>query len=117
MSSLHELLDTYQSTLYICPHSSEHSFQCGSFLLGALTKQMAGLGILLPRPEVPFQGMSLRTLRSSVRNVKSPIWCHENNGYESSYQHPCSLSQTLNELVDNSLKKVTGLKLHHHKVV
>ncbi|KAF2810992.1 uncharacterized protein BDZ99DRAFT_508368 [Mytilinidion resinicola] len=74
VSQLHSLLDEYHSADYSCPRNG-YSFECGSMLYGALTKQMESLELLAPQPVAPFSGMSLRELDSKMRNIKSPLWC------------------------------------------
>ena len=113
ISELHRLLEKYRSTNYSCLHRS-YSFYCGAFLFGALHKEMERWGFLAPRPESPFLGSSLRGVCSKIGAVRSPIWYHKNSDPYSSYSlvnHPCSLKEEIDSIVQDSTKSVGGLKL------
>lgn len=45
-------------------------------MLGALTKQMKSQGLLLPRPEFPFSGLSFEAVVRSAHDLRSPNWHH-----------------------------------------
>lgn len=77
INELHTLVDKFRSVDYVCPLGSQHSFFCGSVLLGALTKELDRWEMLSPRPEVPFQNMSLSGLRTQLkrRQGNSPSTC------------------------------------------
>ncbi|KAF1997269.1 hypothetical protein P154DRAFT_606539 [Amniculicola lignicola CBS 123094] len=102
VSRLHELLDGYRSATYSCAVGNVYSFQCGSMLLGALTKQLDEAKLLSPRLEVPFAERSFGDICGTVRLMTSPGWIHR----KGSGLHTCSLATTLESCIDT----VTGTK-------
>lgn len=75
-------------------------------------------GCITPRPENPFIGTSLNGLDRRSGTVEKSTWWHKgrhynNYGlYEGKFEaHPCSLHDKINEVVQNALAKVKGLKL------
>lgn len=52
IGGVHELLDKYRSSAYTCPKDSALSDLCGSFKLGALTRDLHGCSLFasLPTP-------------------------------------------------------------------
>jgi hypothetical protein len=71
ISQLQDLIQEYRNPLYQCP--SGESFECGSILYGALTKEMELQG-LLPVPTAPFSGLSVSELRIKMQRIRSPSW-------------------------------------------
>ncbi|KAF9693479.1 hypothetical protein EKO04_008405 [Ascochyta lentis] len=113
IGGLHGLLDQYRSNSYVCKHNSTLSFQCGSFLLGALTKELGGWSLLSPRPEIPFQELVFSDICAKVENARSPHWCCT---YSRGYgvhdgQHACNLTQNVKEIVSKAKSGVVGLSL------
>jgi hypothetical protein len=87
ISRVYLLIDQYGSSDYECPQNQQSSFQCGSFLLGALLKELDRINLRLTRPEVPFPGLSFNGLCEVLRSIQSPEW-YEKKG---SYRHICNL--------------------------
>jgi hypothetical protein len=116
MRGLHELLDRYRSGTYECDPNRDDSFQCGSFLLGALTKGMDSLKLLTPRPEVPFECLSFKGLCKNIRTMKSPAWLSNNSGHDEyggfgsrhPKTHPCTLKTAIDELVEAASATIVG---------
>jgi hypothetical protein len=117
IGQLHDLLDKYRSSSYKCPSNSgtENSFNCASFLLGTMTKELDRMMLYSPRPEIPFAKLSLNSLCEKLRTIKSPIWHESYNGYGNSYQrggqHSCNLNTTVVKIVDAAKATATGLEL------
>lgn len=89
VAGLHDLLDSFRSSDYLCPSDKSWAFECGSILYGALTKGMHSMGIWSPFPIEPFTGLSLYDVATRARLMKSPTWLHVNSGYtkNSGYNH------------------------------
>lgn len=111
VSKLHDKLDEYHSSNYSCPQNSSYSFLCGSFMLGALTKEMDSISLFSPRPEIPFYGLSFGKICEQVRKFNSPAWHHSNSSGYSSYKHPCNLTNTVSSIVDDVVRGIEGLDL------
>ena len=109
VSQLHNLLDKYRDVDYRCP-SGFYSFECGSILYGALTKEMDSSGLLVPYPVAPFPGMSFCELYSKVQDIKSPMWCSPGTGRYKS-QHSCNLNEKVMEVANRVMSGVNGLEL------
>jgi hypothetical protein len=103
---LHKLLDTYRSADYACPYANEQSFQCGSFLLGALTKEMDAMGLLKPRPEVPFQGLSFQGVCGKLQAMRDLPWYSDRRSY-----HPCTLQIAVNPIIQEASVGLQGLDI------
>jgi hypothetical protein len=113
IGQLHDLLETYLSTSYTCLHEIDVSFQCGSFLLGALTRELHRMGFLSPRPQIPFVELSFNGLCDKVTSFQSPVW-YQSYGYEHAY---CSLTDKVREIVTAATTEVTGLDLKEMKKI
>jgi hypothetical protein len=111
IGQLHDLLETYLSATYECPRDTSLSFQCGSFLLGALTRELHRKELLSPRPQIPFVELSFNGLCDKVTSFQSPVWCHAYS-YEHAY---CSLSDKAREIVTAATTEVIGLNLRKMK--
>jgi hypothetical protein len=109
MEGLHQRLEMYRRADYICPRDSQMSFQCGSFLLGGLMRELSRLGFYQPRPEIPFPGLSFITLCGQVRDMRSPRWY--SSGYNSRGSHPCVLSESMAALIKDVSDGVGGLNV------
>ena len=70
---------------------------------------MLAIGLLSPRPEIPFVGLRFEEICTSVREFRSPRWNHTNGGYYGS--HPCDLKTAVANVVDNIADTVTGCDL------
>ncbi|KAH8693469.1 hypothetical protein GQ44DRAFT_584495, partial [Phaeosphaeriaceae sp. PMI808] len=71
---VHSLLQKYRSTNYVCGYNVNASFECSSFLLGALMKHLDKHALLSPRPQAPFTGLSLHSVCAKVETMESPGW-------------------------------------------
>ena len=91
-------MDGYRSAEYKCPSDEKLSFNCGSMLLGGLSRELQRLKILSPRPETPFNGMSYEVLQAKDSMVCSPVWhSNDNKGYANGFhpalgKHQCSIA-------------------------
>jgi hypothetical protein len=104
---LHDLLEEYHSPTYSCP--TGYSFECGSILYGALTKELISTGLLVPCPVDPSSGWTLGRIYSKVHNIRSPTWYDAGSRRKS--QHPCNLNQKVTEVADRVMGEVNGLRL------
>ncbi|XP_014550188.1 hypothetical protein COCVIDRAFT_116168 [Bipolaris victoriae FI3] len=119
VSELHRLLGVYRDFNYSCSHNPSYSFQCGAFLFGALMKYMERWGCLWPRPENPFMGISLNKICNRSGMVKNTKWwvksdCYDyyrRHDHEKFEVHSCSLNVKIDEVVQDTMAKVRGLKL------
>jgi hypothetical protein len=112
MEGLHQRLEKYRRIDYACPYDSSVSFQCGSFLLGGMQKEMNRLGLYQPRPEVPFPDVSFGTLCAQVKLMENTCWSSEGSYYSRSYdEHSCNLKDAMNTLIADALSGVSGLDL------
>ena len=106
---LHDLLDNYRSSSYVCPRNKDLSFPCGSFLLGALTKELNEWSLLHPRPQLPFEDLSFNGICAKLRKVKSPSWSSGNRYGGYNYCHDCELHTAMQSLVEQATSKAVGL--------
>lgn len=83
------------------------SFECGSIMYGALTKEMLSAGLLSPRPAAPFPGWSYKILVQQVLSFRVPRWYL---AYRSS-EHVCPASsfRSLFGILNDTIR---GLDLH-----
>ncbi|KAF2441506.1 hypothetical protein P171DRAFT_392839 [Karstenula rhodostoma CBS 690.94] len=116
IESLHGLREKYLDLDYACTQDPDYSFNCGSTLYGAISKEMLAIQILSPRPQIPFTGMSFEGVCAGVRNFRSSS---NNNGYRLGYYndyrhtqaHSCSLTTAVTEVIDNVVSTVGGFQL------
>jgi len=110
IEQLHQHLEKYRRTDYTCLYGTALSFQCGSFLLGSMMKEMSRLGLCEPRPEVPFTDLSFSALCEQVQGMQSPSW------FQGSYNaHQCNLRMVTATLIAEVSKAVGGLSLSELK--
>jgi len=98
---------------YCCIQDEKCSFECGSMLLGALTRQMNNMAILSPRPTAPYAGLSFAELRYGIKSIKAPDLHirYERRSRSPEYRkHPCSLDAVIRE-VNQVYKRADGLRL------
>jgi hypothetical protein len=114
ISQLHEFLEKYRNSNYQCPQDKSWSFQCGCFLLGALTKEMDRMELLSPRPEVPFAKLSFEGIWEKLKSTQSPAWSPELDCYD---YHDCNLKNIVVEMVTAANVEFTGLDLKETKGV
>jgi hypothetical protein len=107
VARVHDLLEEYRSPNYRCPEG--YSFECGSILYGALSKQMKPAGLLEPYPVAPFSGLGFDETNSKLRDFKSPEWCTP--GGHRLMIHSCDLRETVTEIADIAITSVNGLCL------
>jgi hypothetical protein len=110
VEGMHAFLEKYRSNTYACPIDSSVSFQCGAFLLGALTKELDAYGLLSPRPEVPFLEVSFEVICEKLRNVKSPVWTKHDDYYNRS-AHGCNLNMAVQGVITTAEAAVVGLDI------
>lgn len=109
VETLHDRLERYRSADYVCPSDANDSFMCGSFLLGSLTKELSRLELMLPRPEVPFPGLSFNRTCELVGAMQSRWWYSANGSY--SRAHSCTLNAAMKALIQEVSTAVGGLNL------
>jgi hypothetical protein len=109
IEALHDRLERYRSTDYVCPSDANQSFMCGSFLLGSLTKELSRLDLMSPRPEVPFPGLSFKRTCELVGAMQSQWWYCSSGGYTRS--HSCTLNAATKTLIEDVSTAVGGLNL------
>ncbi|RYO65256.1 hypothetical protein AA0113_g5273 [Alternaria arborescens] len=109
IEALHDRLERYRSTDYLCPSNANQSFMCGSFLLGSVTKELSRLNFMSPRPEVPFPGLSFDRTCELVGAMQSPWWYSANGSY--SRAHSCTLNAAMKTLIEDVSTAVGGLNL------
>ena len=107
VESLHQCVEKYGRSDYVCVYNSSLSFQCGSFLLGGMTKELSRLGLKSPRPEIPFPGLSCKKLCKLVQGMNSPRWSPE----ASYYAHECTLETAWATLIRDVSNALGGLDL------
>lgn len=105
-SQLQALLDEYRSQSYRCP--SGDSFECGSVLFGALTKEMERQG-LLPVPTAPFTGWSISELYTKIQRIRSPSWSSPGKSKKS--RHHCDLGARVMAIADPVTRLADGPRL------
>jgi hypothetical protein len=105
VEGLYQRLEEYRRIDYACPYDSSASFQCGSFLLGGMLKEMSRLDFSRPRPEIPFPGLSFDALCGQVQDMKTPRWFYGHR------QHPCNLNTVTTTLIAEVSSTIRGLQL------
>jgi len=128
ISGIHDQFDKFRSSKYICPSKNAVSLQCGSMLLGALTKGVDSVNMLLPRPEVPFSGYNFEDLCNQLRRVQSPQWydgpCTYSQNYNYNYgpqhtiqqQHGCTLTGFVNSIITAAEIHTKGLSFDEEDI-
>lgn len=107
IEALHDRLEKYQSTDYVCPYDASRSFLCGSFLLGGMMKELSRLGLYQPRPEVPFTSLSFNGLCDLVQDIRDIQWSIGGSWNE----HPCTLRAAIITLIKDVSTAIGGLNL------
>ncbi|KAH8625721.1 hypothetical protein IG631_19600 [Alternaria alternata] len=107
VEALHERLERYRSIDYLCPSSDYYSFECGSFLLGNMMKELIRLNLYQPRPEIPFPNLSFNDLCERVRGIRSAHWAPE----MTYHRHSCTLNAAMEILIEDVSTAVGGLNL------
>lgn len=117
IDDVHTLLERYRSKDFVCPIGAANSFACGSFLLGALSKELDKHTLFLPRPEVPFNDLSFDDICGNLRAIESPAWAtpNNNNGYYGYSKHGCNLSTAMQKIIADAGVAVVGLELEKMK--
>jgi hypothetical protein len=100
VTALHDLLERLRNRQAGC------SFECSSILLGALTIQMHGAGILEPRPKPPYLGYSYAVTMEMARGFRSPEWCSIEGGRRRS--HICSLTSLIKPVMESMEGSMEG---------
>ncbi|KAF2463995.1 uncharacterized protein BDR25DRAFT_382905 [Lindgomyces ingoldianus] len=114
ISGLYKWIDTFRSAQYTCLQDNAHSFQCGAFLLGALSKEMDYHGLSSPRPEVPFDGLSVQGVLKKVLEMQSPTWYTSREPkYYDQKPHSCTLASIVNPMAENIVALIGGLDISY----
>ena len=103
---LQDLLQEFRNPLYRCP--SGDSFECGSMLYGALSKEMELQG-LLPVPTAPFYDISVSELYTKMQRIRSPSWCRP--GKSKKGHHHCNLGEKVMAIADPVTRLANGPEL------
>ena len=114
IEGLRALAERYRSLSYNCRYSSMNSFECGSILYGALTKELERLDILVLESSAPFLVLSLDAIIKKVQSVKSPTWYSSNRRdlcIGTIPSHSCSLKTDLDIVIASLNQKTKGLQL------
>ncbi|KAH7381448.1 hypothetical protein DE146DRAFT_623924 [Phaeosphaeria sp. MPI-PUGE-AT-0046c] len=106
ISGLDNQIAIYRSPTYSCPVNSNHSFRCGSMLLGTLLKEMDSRCPSSPGLMKPYFGQKFDAFCNTVRTIRSEAWLL--NSYES---HFCNLSTAVVTIVDAAVTSIEGLSL------
>lgn len=109
VAQLHDLLGEYGNPNYSCP-SGNYSFECGSILFGALTREMQSAGLLVHNFMPSFSNTNLWEVVSKVQGFRSPSWCYPGN-YRTRSRHPCSLEERVTNIVNSIIGSDNGLDL------
>lgn len=104
-SKLQALLQEFRSPLYRCP--SGDSFECGSILYGALTKEMELQG-LLPVPTEPYSGLNVSELYTKMQRIRSPSWY---SSRKKKSQHSCNLREKVMAIAEPVTRLANGPEL------
>ncbi|RLL94683.1 hypothetical protein CFD26_104925 [Aspergillus turcosus] len=95
------------------------SFECDSFRLGALTKQLHTQGILGRLDEGTVPSISLDELKDFLTNIKSPAWCKvtkkrrrrdedQHRGASDALEHSCNLQSLIEPILSNMTHHMKG---------
>ncbi|KAL6703036.1 hypothetical protein ACN47E_010312 [Coniothyrium glycines] len=103
-----QLLSKYCSADYACPHGTGYTERCGSFLLGHLTRKLAALRMLKPRPELPFLNLSWHYVSRRLLYGASG-WYASVKKYDG--EHPCTVSDELSPFVRNVMATIEGFDI------
>lgn len=106
IEELHQSLEMYRRADYDCPYDSSWSFQCGSFLLGNMMREMSRIGLYKPRPKVPFLDLSFAGLCEQVQGMQSASLLQ--GPYAA---HQCNLRAVTATLIAGLSSRVGGLSL------
>jgi len=82
------------------------SHQCGSMLLGALSREMRRLGLRSPEPHAPYDGLSVESVCRDILDMQSPSWTGDDGK-----AHPCTFCDEIDPEIDRILEETKGLKL------
>lgn len=104
ISQLKSLVEEYRDPHYQCPHGV--SFECGSMLYGALSKELELHG-LSPFPTAPYTGFSVSELSVKMRKIRSPSWYPQGK----KVKHSCSLDWGVMAIVDPVTRLAKGPEL------
>ncbi|KAF4338325.1 dynamin family [Fusarium beomiforme] len=97
-SATYDLLDRLQE-------QPECSYECSSMLLGVLTKELKNHGILSPRSELPFYGLSIEGSKDMIKGFKVPHW-YDSSGGRYGPRHPCTIQQKLSVALEKADKEL-----------
>ncbi|KAE8310612.1 hypothetical protein BDV41DRAFT_544493 [Aspergillus transmontanensis] len=103
ISTLTKLRDELLNGIHGC------SFECGSIMLGALTKHMHSNALLSPQPQYPYKGLNYNGLMETVREFKSPLWYTSPKPPTYGNQHRCGASSFLSLITIQDAVKALSL--------
>lgn len=133
--SIQQLLDLLYNLVDALGQNAEScTFAEDCVLLGALLKQMAGLGIPWSRPEEPFSGFSVAHIADGITSLQTPRFCpndtplHSEVGFygkrkksrkqfcdeEPIYSEPRNLHDLLAPEIEHLINGISGLDLADH---
>ncbi|EAW19911.1 uncharacterized protein NFIA_095310 [Aspergillus fischeri NRRL 181] len=100
------------------------SFECDSFRLGALSKQLHAHDFLGHIVECTIPSVSLDELYHFLVNIKSPAWCDIASNFDSQRhhqhqhsEHPCTLQSMIKPILNNMTYHMRGCELEDFKEV
>jgi hypothetical protein len=82
-------------------------------------KHMESWGWLSPRPEIPFMGMSLKSICKRSETDMAMYWWQKEYCYMGRQEykaHPCSLESKIDEILSSAMAKENGLRLQNGDV-
>jgi hypothetical protein len=92
MDYLRDQCAIFRKTDYECPAKKGYSYECGSFLLGALLRGMDAAGFCSPAFKAPFQGSSVRSTYAKLQKFRAVKWSSPSS---SNTSHACNLVNRL----------------------
>ncbi|GIK06684.1 hypothetical protein Aspvir_002334 [Aspergillus viridinutans] len=95
------------------------SFECDSFRLGALTKQLHEKGFLGPVDEGTIPSISLYQLNDFLVDIKSPAWrevtSKRRRNHDQHPGHPCTLQSLIKPILSNLTSHMRGYEYAEFK--
>ena len=106
-SDLDDLLKDFHQDREAC------TFECNALRYGLLSKELDCRGLLFPRPQIPFLGLSFEDVVSSLGDIQNPKWHNESERQR--YSHYCELRLYIQRIIDRIDDKLTGLSLRNFR--
>ena len=100
-----------------CFSGGDQGFKCDSMVLGALTKGLQSIGLLLA-PDPPYKGLSFQYLVQQVCNMSFPTFCNEIDEYRGHKYHKkqearCGIKAKLEAYMDVLEDSLSGINLRN----